>query len=139
MHVTTTTVTNMGPVSATPGGVKRQVAQIDAVQDEITKQKVNILLVDELADWLCEERKSMTQYCTNVINKVNKIKQPLQELSTRLTDRRTRLQAILVASQDFKDAFDHFIVELDQLEKKQQKNKPISVQWKVSGKDWMGG
>ena len=62
---------------------------------------------------------------------MNKIKQSLQELSTHLSGRKTRFQAIWVASQDFKEAFDHFIVELDQLEKKQQKNKDISVQWKV--------
>jgi predicted nucleic acid-binding Zn-ribbon protein len=33
VHVTTTTVTNMGPVSATPDGVKRQISQIDAIQE----------------------------------------------------------------------------------------------------------
>ena len=66
---------------------------------------------------MCDEDKSKTQYCTSAVNnKVNKIKQSLQELSTRLSGRKTRFQAIWVASQDFKEAFDHFIVELDQLE-----------------------
>ena len=131
VNATTTTVTNLGPASATPEGVKKQLEQIDAIQEEITKQKSNLLTTEELGDWLCDENKDKPQFCANVQNKLNKVKQPLTELRSILSERKTRLHNVLVATQDFNVAFDDFISELDKLENKHYKQKPISVDWKT--------
>ena len=129
-NVTTTTVTNMGPVSTSPDGVKKQIVQIDAVQEEITKQKVQVTQAEEIAMWLCDENKDKPQFCANVKNRLTRVKQPLEGLTAMLAQRKTRFQHVLIATQDFQVAFDDFFVEVDKTEKKNSKLKPISVDWK---------
>lgn len=131
VNVSTTTVTNLGPASATPEGVKKQLEQIDILKDEIAGQQAKLAEAEEIGDWLCDESKDKPQFCANVQNKLNKVKKPLDELLSVLSDRKTRLHNVLVANQDFKVAFDDFVSELDKLDNKQTKQKPISVDWKT--------
>ena len=131
LNVTTSTVTNMGPASATPEGVKKQLEQVDAIQEEISKQNVKLIKAEELGDWLCDENKDNPQFCANVNNKLNKIKTPLEELRAMLSARKARLHDTLVATQDFQVAFKDFSVELDKLTSRQNKQKPLSVNSKA--------
>lgn len=129
VNVTTATVTNLGPASPTTEGVQKQIEQIDAVQEQITKQKVKLTEADRLGDWLTDENKDNPQFCADVQNKLNKVDQPLEVLRELLADKKKKLYDALAANQDFNTALEEFISELDKLDQKQAKSKPLTVEW----------
>jgi len=129
VNMTTATVTNMGNPAATPEGIQKQLAQVDAVQEQITKQKANLNDTKETGDWLCDENKDQPQFCANVNNKINKVDQPLEALRALLADKKKRLHDALTANQDFNTSFKEFLGELDKMDNKKDKLHPLSVDY----------
>ena len=128
---TTSAVTNLGPTSATPNGVKKQLDQIVNIMEEINKQKVKLSNIEDIADWLCDESKDNPGFCSNVKNKLNKVDQPLDQLRKLLVDRKSKLQSVLAEAQDFQVALNDISGELDKLFGKQENQKPVSVSWRI--------
>ena len=101
------------------------------MQEEIAKQKIKLDTVTKVGDWLMDDNKDNPQFIGNVKNKLSKVGQPLDEMLTILSERKTRLQEALLRAQEFRLNVKNVTTELDQLDKKLDKQKPVSVDWKT--------
>ena len=129
VNVTLATVANMDKPSSNAEEIQKQLDEIDAVQEQITKQKADLANTENVADWLRDENKDNPQFCANVNNKLNKVEQPLESLRALLADKKKRLHDALAASQDFNASLQDLLAEMDKLDTKKSKLQPLSVDW----------
>ena len=129
VNATLATVANMDKPSSVAEEIQKQLDQIDAVQEQITNQKADLANTENVADWLRDENKENPQFCANVNNKLNKVEQPLESLRALLADKKKRLHDALAANQDFNASLQDLLDELDKLDAKKSKLRPLSVDW----------
>ena len=129
VNVTLATVANLDKPSSDAEEIQKQLDEIDAVQEQITKQKADLANTENIADWLRDENKDNPQFCANVNNKLSKVEQPLESLRSLLADKKKRLRDALAANQDFNASLEDLLAEMDKLDAKKSKLQPLSVDW----------
>ena len=131
VNIIATTVPNLHSADATPEDMKKHLDQVEAIQEEIPKQNIELQMCEEVGEWLCDEFKEQPRFCTEIQNKLAKIKYPVEEISSVLSNQETDIYTKLVNDQEFDNAVEDVIYQIDKLSSKLSLQKPISVEWKT--------
>lgn len=101
----------------------------------MTRQRTKLDSVNQVADWLIVKNKDNPQFIANVKAKLTSIERPLAEISRVLTDKRTSLEASLLALQDQESITELYEDHVTKVEKVLRKQAPVSVIYEKLKKD----
>ena len=118
-------------LSTEPNKVKEQLAEVDNLLDELEKQKPKLEKVDQLGENICKNNPDDFSVSTETKFKVGKVKEPTERCIIKLLERKSKLQNLLVGSQELQDTLDDFNDKLTDFEKSDEKMKPVSAKFVV--------
>lgn len=118
-------VTNLAPVSTDADEVEKQLLETSDIQDALNDDKVCLENAIDASDWLIENANAEPSTENNMKDRINKNKEPLEELSSVVNERQNALKCGLVQSQEFKSASEDFLVWMKGMEEKLTGAKPV--------------
>ena len=123
---TVETVDVLEPVSSEPEKLKEQIRETDGLLEEVKRYLVRLCVVEETGQRLIEDSMQNPDAVTDIQNKIEKARQPLDKLNAKLEQRSSRLHDAVLQSQEFQEAYDDFDARLGTLDEMLQSQEPIS-------------
>ena len=123
---TVETVDVLEPVSSEPEKLKEQIRETDGLLEEVKRYLVRLCVVEETGQRLIEDSMQNPEAVSDIQNKIEKARQPLDKLNAKLEQRSLRLHDAVLQSQEFQEAYDDFDARLGTLDEMLQSQEPIS-------------
>ena len=116
-------------ISTEPEVIKEQLAEVESMLDDIDGRKPNLQYVEDLGDVVCRNNADDFSVKSEIRFKVTKVKEPVDRITIRLVERKTKLENLLVSSQKLQDTLDDFADKLTRIERMHEKMKPVSARY----------
>lgn len=123
---TVETVDALEPLSSEPEKLKEQIRETDGLHEEVKRYLVRLCAVEETGQRLIEDSMQNPDAVSDIQNKIEKARQPLDKLNAKLEQRSLRLHDAVLQSQEFQEAYDDFTARLGTLDEMLQSQAPIS-------------
>ena len=127
-------VAKLEPVSSEPEVIKQQLADVESLLDDIDGRKPKLQYVDEVSDEVIQNNPDDYSVHSETKFRVNKLREPIDRVSLKLFERRTKLQGLLVCSQELQDTVDDFSDRLTTIERTMSKLQKVSARHEIAQK-----
>lgn len=123
----------LSALSAEPEIIKEQLSEVEVILDELRNLEPEQKRIEELCNDIVQHHDDFSVQ-SQARHMVKKITAPMDRLSLSLVERKSKLNNLLVGSQDLQDSFDDLGEKLLKIEKACAKLKPISAVYNVAKK-----
>ena len=89
------------PVSRKPESIRKQLNEIEKLQDEIKDKKFTIKNAEDAGQWLIENSAESPEVVREVHDKIASVSTPLEILQARVNEREVKLQSALMETEEF--------------------------------------
>ena len=89
------------PVSRKPESIRKQLNEIEKLQDEIKDKKFTIKNAEDAGHWLIENSAESPEVVREVHDKIASVSTPLEILQARVNEREVKLQSALMETEEF--------------------------------------
>lgn len=120
------------PVSSEPEKLQEQIRETDRLQEEVKRYLVRVCAVEETGQRLIEDSMQNPDAVSDIQNKIEKARRPVNELNAKLEQRSLRLHNAVLQSQEFHDAHDDFAVRLASIDEMLQSQAAISPDYPIT-------
>ena len=88
------------PVSRKPASIRKQLNEIEKLQDEIKDKKFTIKNAEDAGQWLIENSAESPEVVREVHDKIASVSTPLEILQARVNEREVKLQSALMETEE---------------------------------------
>lgn len=127
-------VQSLEPVGTEPEKIKEQIKDTDKVLEEVKRYLVRLHNLEEVGQRLILDNVSNPDTVTDIQNKMDKVRTPLEKLCGKLEQRSARLQNAAIQSQEFQDSCNDFVGRLGNIEDQLVDDAPISPEYQETKK-----
>ena len=120
------------PVSSEPEKLQEQIRETDKLQEEVKRYLVRVCAVEETGQRLIEDSMQNPDAVSDIQNKIEKTRQPVNQLNAKLEQRSLRLHNAVLQSQEFHDAHEDFAARLGSLYETLQSQEPVSPDFPIT-------
>lgn len=120
------------PVSSEPEKLQEQIRETDKLQEEVKRYLVRVCAVEETGQRLIEDSMQNPDAVSDIQNKIEKTRQPVNQLNAKLEQRSLRLHNAVLQSQEFHDAHEDFAARLGSLYETLQGQEPVSPDFPIT-------
>ena len=116
------------PVSRKPESIRKQLNEIEKLQDEIKDKKFTIKNAEDAGQWLIENSAESPEVVREVHDKIASVSTPLEILQARVNEREVKLQSALMETEEFDvilNDFDNSMKEIAGVATKGNVNRSI--------------
>ena len=116
------------PVSRKPESIRKQLNEIEKLQDEIKDKKFTIKNAEDAGQWLIENSAESPEVVREVHDKIANVSTPLEILQARVNEREVKLQSALMETEEFDvilNDFDNSMKEIAGVATKGNVNRSI--------------
>ena len=129
---TAETVDALEPVSSEPEKLKEQIRETDKLLEEVKRYLVRVCAVEETGQRLIEDSMQNPDSVSDIQNKIEKARHPVNQLNAKLEQRSLRLHDAVLQSQEFQNAYDDFAARLGSIDEMLQSQVPISPDYPIT-------
>lgn len=121
------TVEELEPISTEPGKLKKQLAEAEALQDEIQEKTYLLKSAQTEGEWMMEHSKEDEDMVIDVVTILSGCQAKMDRLSAKIDQRHSRLQSAVIESQSLEVTFAEFVDDLSRIEEQLAGMRPVSV------------
>ena len=129
---TVQTVDALQPVSAEPEKLQEQIHETDNLHEEVKRYVVRVCALEQTGQDLIEDNMQNPKAVSDIQNKIEKMRRPVNQLNAKLEQRSQRLQNAVLQSQEFHQAHDDFLARLGSIDKMFQCQMPVSPDYPIT-------
>lgn len=118
-------VESFAPVSDDPDEVQKQLQETEDIQNTLTNDKILLESAIDASDWLTENANAQPSTGDEMKKRIEKNKEPLEDLSNTVNERQNALKCSLVEALEFKTALQDFVVWMNDMDNKLDKARPV--------------
>lgn len=120
------------PVSSEPEKLQEQIGETDKLLEEVKRYLVRVCAVEETGQRLIEDSMQNPDAVSDIQNKIEKARQPVNQLNAKLEQRSLRLHNAVLQSQEFHEAHDDFSARLGSMGEILQSQAPVSPDYYIT-------
>ena len=124
------------PISTTPECIKQQINEVEEMLKDIDGNNLKLKELQEFSDDVCKNNIGDFAVKSETDLKLNKVKEPMLRMRTKLIERKAKLENLLVDSQELHDSCDDFSDKLTQIKKQVNKLKLVSAKYTIVKKQY---
>lgn len=121
------TVEELEPISTEPGKLKKQLAEAEALQDEIQEKTYLLKSAQTEGEWMMEHSKEDEDMVIDVVTILSGCQAKMDRLAAKIDQRHSRLQSAVIESQSLEVTFAEFVDDLSRIEEQLAGMRPVSV------------
>lgn len=121
------TVEELEPISTEPGKLKKQLAEAEALQDEIQEKTYLLKSAQTEGEWMMEHSKEDEDMVIDVVTILSGCQAKMDRLAAKIDQRHSRLQSAVIESQSVEVTFAEFVDDLSRIEEQLAGMRPVSV------------
>lgn len=125
-------VDTLEPVSTEPDKLQEQIRETDKLQEEVKRYLVRVCVVEDTGQRLIEDSMENPEAVSDIQKKIEKSRQPVNQLEAKLEQRSLRLHNAVLQSQEFHEAHDDFSARLGNIDEVLRTQAPVSPDFLIT-------